>query len=526
MAATLIRLKLRLMANSFSRSVWQILGTIFVLLYGLGMATMFFVLQLRFGRGEEPLQNLLNISVGLGTVAMLFWIAVPLFVAGGDNLMDPRRFVTYAVPRNSLIVGLVASALISVGAIITLFWLIGQVALWRAEPGTLVTALLTLPLLLLTFSLVSQAITTAMSAWFGGRRSRDVLAIIGVLLAISVWPLMTLIQDAFNTLEEAMPVIVEVLSFTPLAAGVALPASVAEGDWVGFLLRAVILLVTMAACLLVIRVALVTITERPKAPAAAKAVQQGKLGFFGLFPAAPWGAVAARSMTYWFKDPRYGASLVMVPALTVVAVVMASQSQMHWMLYALGPFFAWALGYGISADISYDSTAFAHHVTAGVRGIDDRMGRVAALMSFALPLTMLAAVVPPLLVGTWQAMLLTAGISLGALLVAVGFSAFISARLIYPVPKPGESPFATPQGSAGRAFILQMASWLTLLLFMAPELVLWAIWLATGAVWVIPVLLTITLVKGALMLWWGIRLGAKVYDRSQPELYQQVRSYA
>lgn len=32
MAATLIRLKLRLMANGFTRSVWTILGTLLVLL--------------------------------------------------------------------------------------------------------------------------------------------------------------------------------------------------------------------------------------------------------------------------------------------------------------------------------------------------------------------------------------------------------------------------------------------------------------------------------------------------------------
>ena len=150
MAATLIRLKLRLMANDFGRSLWIILGTALVLIYGLGMATIFLVIQIRMGDGNESFQNVLSMSVLLGAAAFLFWILIPVFVAGGDALMDPRRFVTFAVPRRSLILGLILSAMISVGSVITVVWLIGQVMLWRWDLGALAVALLSLPLLLIT----------------------------------------------------------------------------------------------------------------------------------------------------------------------------------------------------------------------------------------------------------------------------------------------------------------------------------------------------------------------------------------
>ena len=150
MAATLIRLKLQLMANDFTRSVWTILGTLLVLIYGLGMATMLMVVQVQMGRGLEPVQSLLTFSALTGAAAMLLWTIVPLFVSGGDSLMDPRRLITYAVPRRSLIAGLILAALISVGSVITLMWLVGQGLLWRWHPGALATSLLSLPLLLLT----------------------------------------------------------------------------------------------------------------------------------------------------------------------------------------------------------------------------------------------------------------------------------------------------------------------------------------------------------------------------------------
>ncbi|GAA1451881.1 transporter [Nesterenkonia lacusekhoensis] len=526
MAATLIRLKLQLMANDFTRSVWTILGTLLVLIYGLGMATMLMVVQVQVGRGLEPVQSLLTFSALTGAAAMLLWTLVPLFVSGGDSLMDPRRLITYAVPRRSLIAGLVVAALISVGSVITLMWLVGQVLLWRWNPGALATSLLSLPLLLLTYSMVAQAITTAMSAWFAGRRSRDVLALLSVAVAVGAAPIVMSITSAFESLGEALPRIAEVLSYTPLAAGPALPAAVAEGDLVGTAVRAVVLLATAAAALAVIRAGMVTITERPVSAPRTRTARRGAIGLFAWAPSAPWGAVAARCLTYWFRDPRYGASLIIVPVLAVVGIVMSAQLGDAWMLLGLGPFVAWMLGFGIAADLSYDSTAFAQHVTAGVRGLDDRLGRAAAVLVFALPLTLLAAGIPALLAGGAATVLVCLGLSLGMLLVGVGISSVTSARLLYPVPQPGESPFATPQGSAGRSLIVQFASWLIMVVLMIPELVLWIVWLVTSGTWAAATLLVVALVKGLLVLFWGIRSGARTYDRRFPEIYQQIRTYA
>lgn len=73
---------------------------------------------------------------------------------------------------------------------------------------------------------------------------------------------------------------------------------------------------------------------------------------------------------------------------------------------------------------------------------------------------------------------------------------------------------------------MQGASWLIMIGLMVPELVLWIVWLITSETWAAVTLLLIALGKGLLVLWWGIRMGARVYDRRLPEIYQQVRSYA
>lgn len=527
MVASLIRLKRDLMLNSFNRSAWQIVGTIFGLLYGLGIVVAAFFGQFFLGQDPEDYSWLLVFSSLSGSLAMLIWIILPLFFTGGDSLMDPKQFVTYAVPRKKLIAGLVISALIGVATFLTLIWLVGQVVMWRSDAAAMLVALLSLPLLLLLYSTASQAMTTVASAWFDGRRVRDFVVIFGVALLMLLYPLSMSVGRAFDSWGDALPVVAEVLAWTPLGAGAALPYDALTGQWGLLMLRLLVVLGTIGLSLVLIRLSLIKITERPSVPkASAKAAKAGNLGFFSVFPATPWGTIAARALTYWFKDSRYGASIILVPALVLMMVFASLQADTSWMLYGIGPLMAWTLGIAICADISYDNTAFALHVTTGVDGTADRLGRVAALMTFAVPLILLGTVVPILLIGNPADLVLMVGLSLGVFSACAGFSAFISARMTYPVPKPGDNPFKTPPGSGGRMALVQLGSLLAVLILMLPEIVIGVVWLVTGADWLGPVIAAVSVLKGAGLLWGGIMLGARVYDRSQPELFQQVREYS
>lgn len=526
MVACLIRLKLALLRNSFRRSVWQVVGTSFGLLYGLFLVMMVVVLQFMVGGDPGSLEPVMTASVLLGSGALLVWLLVPLFFSGGDSIMDPRQFVTYAVPRTHLVAGLVLAAMIGTGSVLTVPWLAGQILLWRSEPAAVVVALLSAPLLLLLFSASSQAVTTAVSAWFSGRRVRDIAVMAAFALGMMVYPVALNLGEYFDSWEELIAEVANTLAWTPLGAGAALPGDAAQAEWGLLALRLVIVFATLGAALLVTRAALVKVTERPSLPRVRRAAASGRLGPLGMFPATSWGAVAGRCLIYWFKDARYGASIVLIPALVVMMVVFHLQSGQAWMLYGLGPLIAWALGLTISADISYDNTAFALHVTSGLDGMADRLGRAVALCTFAVPLILLGTTLPLIFTGNAEHLMVLTFLSLGMLLTFVGSSSFASARMTYPVPKPGENPFRTPPGASGRLMLVQFVSFFVITVLMLPEVTLLIIWAVTGVAWLGPLTAVFGLIKGVLLLWAGIRLGAKVYDRSQPELFQQVSEYA
>jgi len=524
--AHLIRLKKDLTLNGFNQSVWHILGTIFAGLYGLGIVGTIFAVQVTSGGIEDADPEIVRIaSIFMGAIIFALWLIFPLFISGSDTAMNPRQFITYGISRPALILGTALTGLISIGAVLTLIWLIGQVVHWRWDPAAAITAALTIPLLLFTFSLVSQAVTTSMSAWLSGRRARDFLAILALGLMMLIYPIVIGIQSAFSSLGEALPAIADVLAWTPLGAGAALPADVADGEWGAFVIRLAIMASTVILAVLVIRAGLVRITEQPTVQSSGRSTGASGVGLFARFPATPWGAVAARATTYWLKDTRYGGTLVVLPAFIILAVVMYFQFDQPWVLLALGPFFGWMFGFSISADISYDNTAFALHVTTGVSGVADRFGRLVGLLTFALPMTILAAVVPGLMFSDLSTTVALLGVSLGMLFSAAGLSSLVSARFTYPVPKPGDGPLSQPSGSTGRIMVVQLGTLIASVLLMLPETVLLVIWLFAEADWLLWVLAFGSLAKGIGLSWAGVIFGGRVYDRSQPELFQQVGQY-
>lgn len=195
------------------------------------------------------------------------------------------------------------------------------------------------------------------------------------------------------------------------------------------------------------------------------------------------------------------------------------------LLLLMGPVTAWALGYSLSADIGYDHTAFHHHVLAGVRGVDDRWGRVLGLFGWGLPLVVVVTAATVAADGDWVLLPALLGASLGLLGACTGLSSLVSARWVYPVPRPGESPLKTPQGAAARTAIVQGVSLVATAVLAVPMAVPFVVLLVTGAsVWSW-VTLVVGVAWGALALGLGVRWGAAWYDRAQAETLQAVKAW-
>src|SRR5690606_21333770 len=155
----------------------------------------------------------------------------------------------------------------------------------------------------------------------------------------------------------------------------------------------------------------------------------------------------------------------------------------------------------------------------------DRWGRV-------LPVRLVGPVVAAaIVVGTdwvadsWPLMLPLRGIAFGHPLVSTAASSAESARLVYSLAKPWQNPLTSPQGAAVATIAAQGIGFVVTLGLSLPLLgVGIAAVVIGGPVWGVSTLL-LGLLYGALMLYLGVRVGARTYDRRLPELLQQVQSF-
>ncbi|TKV29791.1 transporter [Arthrobacter sp. NamB2] len=517
MVADLLRLKLVLLRNSFKRSTAQLVGVILGALYGLGILGAVVVGLVLLGTADiELIRTILVIG---GSATVLGWIIIPIAATGIDMTLDPARFVTFAIPMRQLLTGLVLGGLVGVPGVVTLVASLAQVLTWIRYPAAAATALVCALVAVLLCVVASRLVTTAVSSMTGSRRFKDVNGIVAFIPLIFLGPIIGGVTAGFQNSPGFAASLADVLAWTPLGALWAAPADVAAGNAglavVRFLIGGMTLVLFLVLWSRSLGHALVT----PPYNAVTKR-GAGHLGWFGRFPATPAGAVGARALTYWLRDPRYSASLVIIPFLAVLLYFSGGASGGAFIF--LGPITAFLLAWSISADISYDNTAFSLHVSTGVSGRDDRLGRAGALLVFAVPVALVFTVLPLLITGQAEDLPVMLGLSTGLLLTGAGLSSIVSARYTYNVPLPGESAFKTPPGTNFLMFAVQFIGWLVMLLLALPEIILTIVYFVTGDALFGWLTLLVGVVLGVIFLVVGIRVGGRWYDRRAPELLLAV----
>jgi len=237
--------------------------------------------------------------------------------------------------------------------------------------------------------------------------------------------------------------------------------------------------------------------------------------------------VAARSVTYWLRDPRYMTGLIIVPLMPIVLMFGAAREPEIWpMALAVAPFTAWILAFSTSNDIGYDYTAFALHVATGVPGRADRLGRLIPPIIIGVPIAILYSVFTALFVGHPEFIPAVLGASLGIFFGTLGIAAAASARFVYPVAKPGESPFKQPQGAMAATMVSQMVTMAISGLVCLPVLAL-AIWaIISGSALIGWLTLLVGLLIGIPVFFAGVRLGGRWVDETAPELLSKVNNFA
>ena len=522
MVAALVRLRLLVLRNSLKRSVGQLVAVIIGALYGIFVLGM--VIVGLFALNLAPIDLLRTIVVLAGSALTLGWALIPLFLPI-EQTLDAPHLAVYPIPLNTLLTGLLISGVVGIPGAITMVASIFTFGSWLRMPGVAVLALVCGIVGALLCVMLSRAVTAAASSLSSGRRFREASGILIFIPLVLIGPIVAGTASSLGSSRDALPTLATFMSWTPLGAIWAIPSQVALGDPVGALLRALIGLATIAVVFLVWRWGLARALVTP-IHATSRVRAQGRLGLFGRLPATPAGVIAARCLTYWFRDPRYLRQLVIIPVMPLLLWFYSSLTHHSFLLQGAGLFVAFMLGITLIADVSYDSTAFVLHMSKAVPGRADRWGRASAVLAFGLPAVVAITLITAWISGDWMPVPALLGLAIGLLLGGLGVCSVTSAVVVFPAPAPGDNPFKTRPGANTALLGSTFLTWGVLALVNAPEIVLLIVNLVTGQQLWGWIALVVGVVLGPITLALGANLGGRILDRRAPELLMQLQKDA
>lgn len=510
MVAHILGLRLALLLGTLRGDRRQVTrGVVGSLLFiALTVAACAGVLSLR----DTSVLTISAVTVFGGAAVTLGFALAPIVAAITDPL-DPRRFRVFALPADPLAGTLVLAGFLSVPVFAVTAVAVAVAVVWTGAGVPLAATIVGAVLAVLTCVLCARVALGVAAIAFGDRRSRELSGLLLVAVLVIVIP----VGVFFASLEwdgsvpGALTEVVEILSFTPLGAAWAFPALVArESDqaWMSVLIAVATIAVLGWAWVEIVRRHLSTI-EKPVVLG-----ERGGLGWFGVVPGTPGGAIAARSLVYWLRDRRYLANVLIIPFAAILTVVPLMVAGVPGNTAALVPivFIALFFGWLPHNDLAYDSTAIWLHVASGIKGVSDRVGRLVPVLVIAVPVLAVGVTVSVALHGRWAIAPAIVGVCASLFLAGLGLSSISSAAAPYPVTSPGESPFQQPQRTGSTGAVPQALVMLGTLAVSAPSL--WWTWIAlTQRIDAAELALWTGLATGFGVLLLGLWIGSAVFDR-------------
>ena len=567
MVATLVKLKWRLTLNALTKNVWAIVGTAIGALYGIGALVM--VLTGAVGLGLKADPDVIMLVLGaLGALLMAGWAVVPLLVTGVDSTLDPRAMAAWTAPSRGLALGLLAAGALGIPGCLTAAVCLIPVLTWllAGQFAAALLALLCAPAALATCVLLSRIIVTAAGV-SASRRGREATAIITFVAFMVCTQLPNLIPrilgDDPSDFLQRLSGAAKVMGLSPFGWTFSAPGLMATGSVIPALALAIVAWVLPVILFpLWQRVVGKVMTSpgtshtRMRAYAASStgsnARQQGLPDVLpwarrlGASLPAPAAAVAARSLRYWRTDPRYLVQFLSVLILPVVLVLGPALNSSRFaagdngqpvdISFALGhapapllfmaPALAVFMGWAIHDDLGLDSTALWSHISAGISGAHDRLGRVVGAAVWQVPALVAIDLLMVVWTGRWDALPAVTGACLALYGCALAWSCLTSVLLPYETLAPGDSPMRSrTSGTAFLAARIQMAAILLLLAVCSPVLGAAVYSVVQGA----PVWGWVALVAGivwcGLLLWGGVVVGGRMLDRRGPQVLATIRSW-
>ena len=388
---------------------------------------------------------------------------------------------------------------------------------WSRSVLAVMVAPLAAAVAVLTCVAVSRVTSTAFSTLSRNRRGKEAVSLLVLVIAVGVAVASSAIVQNVSA-PGRLAAVANVLGWTPLGLAWSAPADIVDGAIGSGLLRLALAVVFLILSLMAWDRLLRGALENPRTTSGGLTAPRGAgLGWFGWLPATPTGAVAARSIISWRRDPRYLSSAALMLLLPLGLLVSPLTGGSGGWSLAMAPAAGFLMGWSTHNDIAYDGTAFWGHVATGVSGRADRLGRLAPTALAGSLLLPGYGVLACVITGRWSLWPATVGIGLGFLLTGFGVASVMSALKPYPVPGPGENPFGAPPGSSALTVVFQAVAGAGAFVLNLP-LLAFGIGALLGHVWMGWLCLGLAMVLGSAVLALGTWWGARIYERRAPEL--------
>lgn len=527
MVGTLAQLQLKLYWRAIRRSTGAIVVMVVATLYGLGALSMAMG-GVRLLRGLPVADRATLLTAVFAVVVVLRLFA--LFMTGQEQSLDPARFALLPLRAKQLQPGLLAAAFCTPGAWFLLAVVVESVLVFADHPLLAVLALVCGLLGLVFSTLLNKVVVGLLSGLLHRRKFRDLISVVVMLLAVSSG---IIIQGFVRSLELAGSVervrpLVRILAWTPFGWPWAIIEDAARSDWLLAGVRLVLVVAAGAALWwLWGRLLATALTSPLEAGGGTSTVRSGSLAD-RLTPQTPGGALAARTLRYYRRDPRHVMQLIVMVMLPFIMIAPTLLGQDSDGIDAFGrgalvlPVFA-ALMVGsttVAQEISLDGSALWMQIVAGLPGRTDRWARLYAFLLLAVPLILVIDVAFALLTHQPDKLLVIIGSSLGALAASSAVGTVAGALVQTPQPPPGSSPFARGSSGGPAAVVMVFASLIVSGILVAPFAIAGiVVWNRALLSWV-P--LAMAIVLAPLLLWGACVLGGRVLDRTWPEVLKRV----
>lgn len=468
-------------------------------------------------------ESLVIFDVLTGSLVLAAGFLFPFFVTGLS--FKTRYLQQIAAAPSRLATATLFTGVLTWPFLWVLVWLVSFAVLRKEIYGLSYLTLLVYLAVALLLLTVTRLLSSATELFFDTERRTKSRNVLGVLLLLSILP----VAFYFLIAELSVENLAEISAFigwSPVGLPFMILQQIAAGETLGamaafgVLVAAIALLTGLALSLMIRELRTVAKPEMIQ-------LQQVKLGWFEVFSAQPVGAIGARAMIYWLRDPRYTVSLIAIPVIPFVIVLILKFVGVSVDILAFFPLpiVLIMIGWMLHNDIANDSTAFWLHVSSGIKGWQDRLGRLIPVFIFGIPIILIGAGASVILSGEWKLLPSFFALGFSAMGAAACMSSITSILLPYPATRPDESPFVQPQWQGAGAGFAQTVALIGSAVLTGPAIVVIALSVNSTTLQEQFFLMLSGVLYSALLVAVGVIVGGNLFNRRAADVLFTLQTY-